>query len=455
MNVIVIVIDSLRWDALGCYNPGWVLTPHIDAFAQRCVRFDMAFCASFPTVPMRVDAYTGEVNWPRFGWKGVDEGQLTLPELLREAGYRTALVLDTANNVAVGLHEYYDEHYLIRKEVEDGVTAADVEFPVPRENLRQNGRLYARDRARTAHYRYEEDWFVTRTMRQACQWLEDNAQREKWFLWVDTFEIHEDWRPPKYYVDLYDKAYDGLDYTYPNYGYTDIYRPNELQHLRACYAGEVTLTDRWVGHLLRQVELMGLLDKTCIILTSDHGKYIGEHGRAGKHTVDPDDPWPILDAVGRLPLLIWAPFDNMPKRVTALCQPADIMPTVLELCGITPPPTTGRSWVPLLRGGANTHHGTVYSSFHSGSGPGRIEYLTSLITVTTPTHTAIFGPRPHCPELYDRAADPEQLNDVADQHPTLVAELRDKLVEFMESHGADAEYVRTYGRGKSTSASGG
>lgn len=460
MNVIVICLDTLRWDALGCYNPNWVQTPCIDDFvcryteAAQCTRFDTAFCASFPTVPMRVDAYTGEVNWPRYGWKGPNEEEPKLQELLREAGYYTALVLDTANNVGAGLHEYYDEYYLIKKDVEDGVTAADIELPVPRENIRQDGRQYAHQRADWAHFRHEEDWYVARTMCQACRWLEDNAKREKWFLWVDTFEIHEDWMPPKYYADLYDPDYKGLDYTFPNYGYTGIYKPEELQHLRACYAGEVTLTDRWVGHLLRQVELMGLLGNTCIILTSDHGMYIGEHGRAGKHTVDPDDPWPILDTVGRLPLLVWAPFRRMPKRVNALCQAADIMPTVLELCGITPPPTTGKSWVPLIEGRADTHHDVVYTTCHSGSGPGRVDYLPSLITVTTPTHTAIYGPALHSPELYDRTTDPEQLSNIASQHPALVATLRDGLVAFMESRGADADYVRTYGRGEAISSSG-
>ena len=56
MNVIVICLDTLRWDALCVYNPAWVRTPHIDQYAQRATRFDAAYCASFPTVPMRVDA---------------------------------------------------------------------------------------------------------------------------------------------------------------------------------------------------------------------------------------------------------------------------------------------------------------------------------------------------------------------------------------------------------------
>jgi arylsulfatase A-like enzyme len=378
----------------------------------------------------------------------MDAGQPTLPQLLREAGYYTGLVLDTANNVGAGLHKAYDEYHLITVDVNDGVRPEDIPFPVSRAHLRQNGQGYARDRAKTAHYRYEEDWFVARTMRRACRWLEDHARRDKWFLWVDTFEIHEDWMPPPYYLNAYEQNYVGPDYTYPNYGYTDIYTAEALAHLRACYAGEVTLTDRWVGHLLRQVDLMGLLADTCMILTSDHGMYIGEHGRAGKHTVDPNDPWPIYDTVGRLPLLVYAPYRDLPRRIDALCQAADVMPTVLEMCGIAPPQTTGRSWLPLLKGQEARPHEAVYTTCHSGSGPGRIDYLNSLITVTNATHTAIYGPAPHRPELYDHAADPEQVHDIAAQHPDLVADLRAGLVRFMIAHGAEDEYVRTYGKGE-------
>lgn len=443
MNVIVICLDTLRWDALGIYSPGWVQTPVIDRYARRATRFDAAFCGSFPTVPMRVDAYTGDVNWPRYGWKGIDAEQPKLPLLLRKAGYYTGLVLDTANNVRAGLHEFYDECHLIEKDVDDGMTPDKVVFPVPRENLRQNGIGYARHMAYTSHYRHERDWFVARTMQRACDWLEDNHARGKFFLWVDTFEIHENWGPPAHYIDLYGAGYKGLDYSFPNYGYTDIYAPHELQRLRDRYAGEVTLTDRWVGHLLREIELLGLFESTTVVLLSDHGMYIGEHGRAGKHTVDPQDPWPLYDTVARLPLLVWAPFENTPREVTALCQAADIMPTILDLCGVECPKVVGKSWVPLLKGKSDTCHKAIYTSCHSGRGPGRIDYLTSLISVTTPQHTAIFGPRPHV-ELYDRQGDPEQRQNIAQAQGALTDKLRADLRAFMLAQGADADYVQEY-----------
>ncbi len=447
MNAIVICLDTLRGDALGCHSPGWVQTPCIDAFAQRATAFTQARCGSFPTIPMRFDAYTGDVAWPRCGWlQGPEAGQPQLPLLLREAGYYTGLVLDTLNNVRVGLPNFYDECHFIEKPVDDGVTAQDIPVPVPVEHFRQQAGGYRRDRATWSHYKHEEDWFAVRTMLRACKWLEDNAHRDKWFLWVDTFEIHEDWMPPKHYVELYDKGYDGPDYTYPNYGYTDIYAPEHLNHLRACYAGEVTLVDRWLGELLRQVEVMGLLDNTAIILTSDHGMYIGEHSRAGKHTVDADDPWPLYDTVARVPFLMWTPFPAA-QQVDALVQSADIMPTVLDLCGIEPRAKVGRSVLPLLRGEAESIHEAVYTSCHSGDGPGRIHYVPSHITVNDARYTAIFGRPPHKPELYDRTTDPEQQCDIADANEDAVETLRIGLVKFMRQQGARETYIHEYAMG--------
>jgi arylsulfatase len=185
-----------------------------------------------------------------------------------------------------------------------------------------------------------------------------------------------------------------------------------------------------------------------VILISDHGMYIGEHGRCGKHTVDPKDPWPLYDEVARIPMLVWSPFKNAPERVKALCQPADIMPTVMDLCGLDRPPTAGRSWKPLLAGEADSLHERIYTSCFSDCGEGKIDILASHLTVNTPTHTAIFGRRPHQPELYDRAADPAQRRNLAAEEPERVARLRADLAEFMTRTGARREYVDAYALGR-------
>ena len=96
---------------------------------------------------------------------------------------------------------------------------------------------------------------------------------------------------------------------------------------------------------------------------------------------------------------------------------------------------------------SGTSHEAVYTSCHSGDGPGRIEYLPSHITVNDPRDTAIFGRPPHKPELYDRTTDPDQFYDIAEANEDIVDTLRIGLVKFMRQQGAGEEYVRQYAMG--------
>ncbi len=452
MNVIVICLDTQRWDHLGCYGNAEVSTPAIDAFAagratsSRVTRFDRAYCASFPTIPMRTDAFTGNVNWPIYGWKGLGEDEVTVVQCLKEAGYHTAFIHDTSNMEATGFGRDFDENIHLQPPEGWEQNLEKVELPVPREHMRQDAHGFIRDRARTMHFEHEADWFVARTMMSAAQWLEDSRKRDRFFLWVDTFEIHEDWYAPDYYTDYYSPDYEGLDYSYPNYGYTNIYTGAELRRLRARYAAEVTLTDRWVGHLLRSVELMGLFENTMVVLTSDHGTYLGEHDRMGKHTVDPADPWPIYDEVGRIPLLISVPGGRNPRRSKALTQPADLMPTILDFCDVACPETYGKSLLPVLTRRRRRQHKYIFTSCHSGGGEGRIPYLPSCITVTRGRWTLVTGPEPWQPALHDRRRDPAQERNLVDSRPKVAARLRHAVAEFMRGRGADEAYIEEYTR---------
>jgi arylsulfatase A-like enzyme len=442
MNVVVICIDTLRYDYLGCYGTDRIDTPNIDRFAERAMRFDAAYCGSFPTVPIRTDAYTGDVNWPRYGWKGPDDDQSVFLDRLREQGYHTGLVLDTSNNVGAGLHEYYDEYTLIEKPVEDGITEDDIEVPFPRENVRADADQYVHQMVERSHYAHERDWFGAQTMLAAGDWLEEHAD-DDFFLWVDTFEPHEVWDAPEHYTDRYSPTYEGIDYAFPNYGDAEVYSTAELERMKARYAAEVTLTDRWVGHLLDHIQYLDLWDDTMVVLFGDHGMYLGDHGRVGKHTVDPSDPWPLYDEVAQLPLLVAAPQVDGGTSTEALAQPADIATTVLDVTGCDNEEFYGRSWVPTLRESTDDGWDAIYTSFYSWDGPGRVENIRSRITVTTPRWSLSVGPDSPS-KLFDRIVDRTQSNDRADEHPEVVSDLEDQLAAFMRERGADPGYVETF-----------
>ena len=102
MNIIVVMSDTLRYDHLGCHGNPWIRTPHIDAFSKRCMLFDRAYQASFPTIPTRTDMMTGRLTFPFRGWTPLPEDEVILAELLTDAGYVTMLLCDTPHLVRDG-----------------------------------------------------------------------------------------------------------------------------------------------------------------------------------------------------------------------------------------------------------------------------------------------------------------------------------------------------------------
>ena len=444
MNVIVITLDTLRYDHLGCNGNGKIRTPAIDAFAKRAANFKRAYCTSFPTVPMRTDCFTGNTNFPRYGWKPLGDEEVLLTEVLRDAGYYTGFVTDTTNMIPSKFPRGFHEVYPIKAPPENTTKPEDIPFGVPEEHYRQYGKQYQRQMANMSHFKHESDWFVARTMSTASDWLEDNHKRDQFFLWVDTFEIHEVWHPPVHYVEQYSPNYTGLDYMFPNYGYTDIYQPEHIERLRARYAGEVTLTDRWVGHLLREIDELQLWDNTMVVLVSDHGMSLGEHNRMGKHTVDYSDPWPLYEEVAHIPLLVWVPTKGLKSKVKALAQPADLMPTILDACKVKGPDMYGRSWLPLLKGKRKKNWDYVFSSIYNWRGEGKIPIVSSRATVTS-KRWSLIAAQPDLPaELYDLKADPGQQRNVIKKHAKIAKKMQRALVEFLKESGAEAEYVAMY-----------
>ncbi len=367
-NVILILADTLRRDAVGCYGaPAWakefktgigrIHTPHLDRFAQDSVIFDHAYHASFPTVLARNDMLTGRYTWTFKKWSPLDADAVTLQDTLNAANVFTGLVVDTPHPYAPGFN--YQRGFQTW-EVERGQELdtwkgdpAEPPLPADPEKLREpftSLRQYLRN---VHHRQWEEEYFVARTMRNAARWLESNHARSPFFLMVDTFDPHEPWDPPQYYTDLYDPGYTGDKVIFPKYGHCDYLSAEELNHCRALYAGEVTLVDRWVGYLLDRAESLGLFENTVIFFYSDHGFYLGEHGYIGKSIITPtaQQALPLYPEVARVPMLVHLPGVEGGKRIAAPVQTIDLMPTVCDLLGVSIPPTVqAQSFAPILQG---------------------------------------------------------------------------------------------------------
>ena len=469
MNVIVIVSDTFRRNHLGCYGNEWIHTEHLDQLAAESLVFDRAYSASFPTVPNRADILTGRFTFTYFDWAPLPANEVVLAQVLSAAGYTTMMVCDTPHILQHGYN--YSRGFTgfewIRGQENDHwrTSPREVTLPCAPHKLRSPDATVVQYLRNVATRRTEADYFVARSMSAAMQWLEESANQTPFFLYVDTFDPHEPWDPPKWYVDLYDPGYEGEEVIYPQYAPCDYLSDEEMKHMRALYAGEVTLVDRWVGKLLQRVDDLGLRGDTTVFFTTDHGFYHGEHGLTGKSLIlgDAFGHVPLYEEVSHIPLIVRTPDGLAGKRASAVVQPPDIMPTILELAGVSIPPTVqGRSFAPVLRGDRDDHRSLAVASPSITSAIGHRystvvadewalicrgeEAATGRISTTSAVDSvqrveAAVLPGAGGPELYHLPSDPGQRSNVIQKHREVARSLHQRYLDFLSELGTAKELV--------------
>jgi arylsulfatase A-like enzyme len=358
MNVILVLIDTLRRDHLGAYGGG--PTPGFDRLAELGVTFDRYVLGSYPCMPARRDLWTGRYEFPWRGWGPLLPGDRDLPTVLGAAGVRTMLVTDHYHLFQPGAGNYhfgFEGWEFIRGQEDDHWrTAGGGAVPWPAEPERKLHRRWARYWRNTAErraglrWRSEADTFAARTFAAAEAWLRANPDDGvPFFLLIDCFDPHEPFDPPP---SLWPP---GLDEAipWPIYGQADRYTPAELAGIRALYAAEVALVDACFGRFLQVCADLGRLEDTMILLTTDHGYLLGEHGMIGKpSTVHGDSN--LYRPLAHVPLLAYHPeARGAGARCPVLAQTVDLYPTILEAMGVSPPgdaPPHGRSLLPYLTG---------------------------------------------------------------------------------------------------------
>jgi arylsulfatase A-like enzyme len=186
MNLIWIIADTFRKDAMGAYGNKKIHTPVLDSLAARSTRFNRHYAASFPTMPARADFLTGRWTLSFMQWEPLPPKQVTLPQLLTAKGIHTAAVVDTPFYLRNGMN--YDGGFRTFHEIPGQSTVA------------------FRQKEFRSQWRDESDRFAPRTFTQAMKWLERH-HKENFFLYIDTWDPHEAWDAPNYYTEL--TEYDG------------------------------------------------------------------------------------------------------------------------------------------------------------------------------------------------------------------------------------------------------
>lgn len=492
-NVILILSDTLRRDAVACYGaPVWaqefstgigrIHTPHLDRFAEKSIVFDQAYLASFPTVLARNDMLTGRYTWTYKKWSPLDANAVTLQDTLCAANVFTGLVVDTPHPYAPGFnYQRGFQTWQIERgqELDPWMGGPDnVPLPASWEKLREPYTSLTQYLRNVSHRQWEEDYFAARTMRTAAKWLESNHARSPFFLMVDTFDPHEPWDPPQYYTDLYDPGYTGDKVIFPKYGHCDYLSDAELNHCRALYAGEVTLVDHWIGHLLDRAESLGLMENTAIVIFSDHGFYLGEHGYIGKSIITPtaQQALPLYPEVARVPMLVHVPGVKGGRRIAGRVQTIDLMPTVLDWLGVPVPNTVeAQSFAPLLNGtdsagkpfvicspevsydGLVVPHPTMRSSIYQDDwllvygaqiDAAKADQLTEA-SMTQMVDSVLrrvktLEPGPFGPELYNLADDPNCERNLVTERREVAEAMHQTYYEFLVSKNVPQDHLEYF-----------
>jgi len=441
MNVVLICLDTFRSDIIG---PGkklsFVETPNLDDFAGQAVSFGRAFGESQPTLQCRRAFMTGRRGFPykwNFdrrghwhhapGWHKIPPEQDTLAEILLKRGYWTGLIADVYHlfKPTMNYSRGFASYEFIRGQESDNYRGGT--FAMIEEQMKRHARepLNWQRHQTTVQYLWnmrgrqsEDDYLVGKVMNRACQWLDDCHQQAPFLLWVEAFDPHEPWDPPTAYADGY-AAPTGKDFIMPGAAWeggdpTEA----EIERIKALYYGEVTFVDKYVGRVLDKLDELKLWDDTVVVILSDHGTEVMDHGKFGK---GPGELHPFNTG------LVWHlrhPDGPKGKRVNALVQAHDVMPTVLSLLDV-PFEGDGENVWPVVTGqqqSVRDHCVIGWAGWSSGTAKGRASVRDDDWNYVV----SVGEPDPN-PELYNLAADPDEVTNVHDKHPAVVAERKARL----------------------------
>lgn len=402
MNLLLITVDTQRADRLGCYGGPGAFTPEADRLAREGALFTNAFTSIPITLPAHCSILTG--LYPRthgvlsHGYT-LPEERTTLAEILKEEGFRTAAfvsshVLDDKYGTSQGFDIFWERYN------------------------------YGPKRARRALRERGEDLLT----KAALDWVRLELD-EPYFLWLHWFHPHKPYEPPPPWAALYDPDPSSplrADVETLNRVWHGEYEPSpeEIERFRRLYEGEVAFTDRQIGLVLGRLEEAGLLDRTLVVYTADHGEVLYEHDRYFGHDIM------LYDHSIRVPLLVRAPAAaRAGSIVDAPVRQIDLLPGILDLLGVHRPDILweGSSFAPLLRGETVEERPVFAEVF-----PPKPEWKSP------PRHGVRFGDWKLITvegeddgQLFDLAADPGESKNLANEETAKGAELRALLLEWM------------------------
>lgn len=455
MNVIVLVIDTLRYDHVRANGNREIRTPNLDRVAERGWNFSRAFAASFPTIPHRTDTLTGRYGGPFHPWAPLDCDVQTLPEVLSNRGYLTQLIHDSPHLVNGGhrfdlpFHTwtqirgaetdrawFTDSWELLDNwewdPVFDGLGAGRDVGDVIRNSGHQLPRYLHNNLDRAS----EEDWNTARLFEAASKFLGDNASRDNFFLWLDCFDPHEPWDAPPEYVKMYDDT-PGYHGTIDPRALTEVQNHADLpeagrDRIAAAYKAKVTFMDRCLGSFLDTLDETGLAENTAVVVAGDHGTNLADAPDRGFGKFDPP-----RQNEAHVPLFVDVPGGGS-GHCDAIVQPQDVFATVAAIADAAVPETIDSQDVLAIARGERTPRRQVALSGTAVETVGRTPWGVRdqddvLFSVFDGDWSLAFAPEIDACKL--RAIG--SFEEVSDDNPAVVERLYEAALDELDRRGLD------------------
>lgn len=363
MKTILITLDSLNRHFLSLYG-GPVEMRTMGRLAGDGLTFAKHFTGSAPCMPARREMLTGTLELRHRGWGPLEPFDRTLPQMLAEKGVPSMLVTDHYHYFENGGENYHVDftgYELIRGHENDNWKTYPYEADPALNERTHTGPSHERSR-RT--FTGADDYPSARTFAAAQAWIRENADTDDFFLYIDEFDPHEPFFAPKEYLDrVDDSGYAGPRLEWPKYGaWTGT--EQELAHLRNRYAAKLLFLDDLLKSFVDLLSELNLYEETTIIVTTDHGHYLGEHGRIGKPG---SDNWNTLFHIPMVCKPAAGLGADTRRTIDALTTSADLCATIADLHGLDYDTSLyGRSFVPLLLGSTDRTRDYVLYGYFGG-----------------------------------------------------------------------------------------
>ncbi len=339
MKAIMVMFDSLNRHMLPPYGCDWVHAPNFQRLAEHAVTFDNCYIASMPCMPARRELHTGRYNFLHRSWGPLEPYDDSMPEILRENGVHSHLITDHMHYLEDGGGTYHTRYTTWEcnrgQEGDRWKGHVEPDFPIPERAFTRvdlPAYMWPQEFINRRYMPTPAEHFQTRTFNDGLHFLHTNAHADNWFLQIETFDPHEPFFSHQDFKDLYPHDYDGPQFDWPPYNRAE-QNDDMVQHAIYEYAALLSMCDASLGRVLDTMDELNLWEDTMLIVNTDHGYLLSEHGWWGKGRM----PW--YNEMANTPLFIWDPRSGVrAERRESLVQMIDLPATLLDLFGHPLPP---------------------------------------------------------------------------------------------------------------------